>query len=111
MHLDLHTCTDVFVRNFAIRKPFKALLDGPYINRGSKVFELKLLNRLLNISINRLKLNETEQELSSASTDCFDRIIVERNTLHGQAPMHNDRQLARKTRSGHVINTPVPFKL
>lgn len=57
VHKDLKTCTHVFLRDDAVRPPLKAPYDGPYevLSRTNKTFELKVKNRTVRVSIDRLK--------------------------------------------------------
>lgn len=54
---DLATCSHVFVRNDAVRKPLSPPYDGPYpvILRNEKTYTLKLPTRTTVINIDRLK--------------------------------------------------------
>ncbi|EFA07205.2 Retrovirus-related Pol polyprotein from transposon 297-like Protein [Tribolium castaneum] len=54
---NLDTCTHVFVRRDAVRKPFDPPYDGPckVLNRTEKYFTVDLNNKSTNISLSRLK--------------------------------------------------------
>lgn len=68
---DLKDCSHVFLRHDAIKHSLQAPYDGPYevIKRGDKTFTLKLLNKLVVVSVDRLKpayiLSDTLTECSS----------------------------------------------
>lgn len=57
VHKDLESCTHVFVRNDAIRKPLEQPYSGPYriIKRTDKVFTLDINGKIKVLSIDRLK--------------------------------------------------------
>lgn len=54
---DLLTCTHVFVRHDAVRKPLQQPYDGPYkvLQRNDRHFTLQLKNRKEVISLDRIK--------------------------------------------------------
>ena len=54
---DLQTCTHVFIRRDAVRKPLQPPYDGPFkiISRSPKYFKVDLGNRTDTVSIDRLK--------------------------------------------------------
>ncbi|KAL1138800.1 hypothetical protein AAG570_008862 [Ranatra chinensis] len=53
----LSTCTHVFLRHDAIRRPLAPTYDGPYqvLRRGDKVFTIKMDDRETTVTIDRLK--------------------------------------------------------
>ena len=54
---DLSTCSHVFRRHDAVRKPLQSPYDGPFqvIRRSDKGFELNIRGRNVTVSIDRLK--------------------------------------------------------
>ncbi|CAN7975132.1 unnamed protein product, partial [Ixodes persulcatus] len=54
---DLHSCTHVFLRRDAVRRPLQHPYDGPYrvITRGDKLFTIDINGRQETVSIDRLK--------------------------------------------------------
>lgn len=72
VHRDLASCTHVFVRNDAVKAPLQAPYDGPFeiLNRSEKYYTVKLKNRNISVSIDRLKpaflLNENLLESQSS---------------------------------------------
>lgn len=57
VHRDLLTCTHVYIRTDAVKKPLQSPYEGPYpvIKRDEKTYLLQLPNLQANISIDRLK--------------------------------------------------------
>ena len=57
VHKDLSTCTHVFVRTDAVRKPLQSPYEGPFkvLKRDSKYFTLQLNGRTDKVSLDRLK--------------------------------------------------------
>lgn len=57
VHKNLNTCTHVFVRNDAVRKPLTPSYTGPFkiIERNDKYFTIQMPLRKSNITIERLK--------------------------------------------------------
>lgn len=55
--LQMDTCTHVFIRNDAVRKPLQPPYDGPYpvINRTDKFFSVNVKGKTMNVSVDRLK--------------------------------------------------------
>lgn len=113
VHPDLQSCTHVFIRDDAVRKPLKKPYDGPFpvITKGEKVFKVQLPNRQLTVSIDRVKpaylLNETEHSFASPSTS-----IPEARTTDGQPDNAPSNSVApTKTRSGRAVRPPVRFNI
>ncbi|CAK8676854.1 unnamed protein product [Clavelina lepadiformis] len=57
VHKDLWTCSHVFVRHDAHRKPLSRFYDGPFLvlDRSDKYFTLLIKNKPANVSLDRLK--------------------------------------------------------
>lgn len=57
VHKDLSTCSHVFVRHDAVRKPLQATYDGPFkiLARTEKVFQIEKNGKNIAISIDRIK--------------------------------------------------------
>uniref|UniRef100_A0A0A9WH47 Integrase catalytic domain-containing protein n=1 Tax=Lygus hesperus TaxID=30085 RepID=A0A0A9WH47_LYGHE len=57
VHPELSTCTHVFIRQDAVRKPLQPVYDGPYrvLSRCEKVFKLETPRGEQTISVDRLK--------------------------------------------------------
>ncbi|XP_067121361.1 uncharacterized protein [Centruroides vittatus] len=57
IHKELQSCSHVFLRNDAVRKPLQPPYDGPYevVSRGSKTFTLCIKGKETVVSIDRLK--------------------------------------------------------
>ncbi|KAL4718012.1 hypothetical protein ACJJTC_012837 [Scirpophaga incertulas] len=95
IHPDLRECEFVFVRN-DVHKPLKPTYDGPYrvLKRGTKVYEIQFPNRIVNISIDRLKPAYTIQESASETVNIAKSSDSESRTV---------------TRYGRVTRRPVRF--
>lgn len=116
VHQDLQTCSHVFVRNDAVKKPLQAPYDGPYrvLKRNSKTFALQLPDRRSStISIDRLKpayiLNEDTDETPSPSVLPPAKLP----TAQKAAPPKDDVPALKpilKTRSGRIVKHPVRFR-
>lgn len=69
---ELSRCTHVFVRNDTVRASLQPPYDGPYeiVTRFNKNFAVKINNREVNISIDRLKAAfTTERENNDISSN------------------------------------------
>lgn len=103
VHNDMHTCTHVYVRVDAVRKPLQAPYEGPYrvIKRYGKYYTLDINGKQANISIDRLKpayrLADSEHAADSTS-----------KTTHPSTTASSTSQ-TRTTRSGRTVKLPVRF--
>lgn len=127
VHKDLHTCSQVFIRNDAVKKPLQPTYEGPYtvLERDSKTFKLQLPDRRSAvISIDRLKPAYTVDE------DTFTDSPVPSHTSLPQAqdtsatpplqparkhpvtpqPSQAQSSIIKTTRLGRRINLPVRFR-
>ena len=57
IYKDLKTCSHVFVRYDAVRKPLQSPYDGPFLvkNRNDKAFDVDIRGKKVTVSIDRLK--------------------------------------------------------
>lgn len=100
IHPDLETCSHVFIRNDAVRRPLQPTYDGPFrvLDRNRKVYYIQMSNRKVHISIDRLKpaycLSERNDESSTTDTE---------------VPNH-DSPVTCTTRSGRVTRVPIRFR-
>ena len=71
LHKDLHSCSHVWVRKDAVRKPLEPPYQGPYrvISRQQKHFTLEISGRQDTISIDRLKPAYLDTELETCLPD------------------------------------------
>jgi hypothetical protein len=109
VHKDLNTCTHVFVRTDAVKKPLQSPYEGPYqvIDRTSKVFTVKLPYRETTISIDRLKpayiFQDQENTLPLPAT-------VPVPTLPNKnIPSQPLQPVIKRTTSGRIVKPPVRF--
>ena len=99
VHKDLSTCTHVFIRTDAVRKPLQPPYEGPFkvLKRDTKYFTVELNGRTDNIALDRLKpahvdiLLQPQPFPSPPTTPC--------PTLTDMAP-------TRTTRSGRRVHFP-----
>ena len=102
----LTTCTHVFVRHDAIRKPLQHPYDGPYkvLKRTPKHFTLDIHGRSTTVSLDRLKPARLEPPQSSASATPPSNIqpSPEPSTTSPASP-------PRVTRSGRHVRWPDRF--
>lgn len=112
VHSELGKCEYVFIRNDAVRRPLTAPYDGPYrvVKRKGKVFKIQLPNRMVNISIDRLKpafvlndqnSNQTEENFENSTKTNVEDLFANDNIKN------NDSK--KVTKSGRVIRLPVRF--
>lgn len=136
VHQDLLTCSHVFIRTDAVKKPLQSPYEGPYrvLQRTEKVYTVQLPERQANISIDRLKpafiLTEDIQDTlpPTSSTVTFtlpqpsvtkqlplpSTTITEKTSkitkkTHVPQPTATSHPGDKKTRSGRVVKLPVRF--
>lgn len=103
VHADLKTCTHVFLRDDTVRRPLQPPYSGPHeiINRISdKVYRIKHNNRLVNISVDRLKpafLSFNQEVPAKTPTPA---------NIPGEAATPD-----QQTRSGRRVRQPVRFDI
>ena len=95
---DLKTCTHVFVRHDAIKKPLQKPYDSPFkvIKRNDKHFTLDVKGTESVIAIDRLKPAHIEELTMTATT-----------SKEGPLPVNpTSPSTTRVTRSGHQVHWP-----
>ena len=102
----LQTCTHVFVRRDAVRKPLQQPYDGPFkvLSRTPKHFKLDLGNRTTSISIDRLKCAHLDDTLGIQTPTAQKTTPTAIST-----PPSNSPPPVRKTRSGRHVHFPQRF--
>lgn len=115
VHRDLATCSHVFIRNDAVRKPLQPPYQGPFkvLKRDKKYFSVQLADRIVNISIDRLKpayiLNDecvpTSNSLPKNCDNNTNKSNVNNNHVSDKQP------ITCTTRSGRNVKRPVRFLL
>lgn len=100
VHADLNTCSHVFLRIDAVRKPLTPPYSGPYkvLDRNSKVFKISINNKICNVSIDRLK-----------PAYILDDSYVTTNSDLNQHQHDNVNIALKTTRSGRTIRKPLRF--
>ena len=110
IHKLLQTCTHVFVRHDAIRKPLQPPYDGPYevLNRDKKHFTLSIKGRKEVVSIDRLKpayLDVTPTESDSPNSVSIPQPPPPTTTVSDSSP--NSSRHHMTTRSGRQVRWPI----
>ena len=102
----LQTCTHVFVRRDAVRKPLQQPYDGPFkvLSRTPKHFKLDLGNRTTSISIDRLKCAHLDDTLGIQTPTSQKTTPTAISTPPSDPPPP-----VRKTRSGRHVHFPQRF--
>lgn len=128
---DLAHCTHVFVRDDTVRKPLKRPYDGPYpvIKRDDKTFDIKINERFVKVSIDRVKAayitNQSDiesdnepavankaanhQSRENAPGDerrVADESIIQQSTPNATNTPSNDSSGHTRTRSGRTVHFP-----
>jgi hypothetical protein len=112
---DLKTCSHVFIRNDTVRPSLTPPYDGPYqiIKRNEKNFILKVNNKIVNVSIDRLKAAHITDEpvglTESATSNSSDDQQTTKPTDVPSAPKIKKKVTFNPkvfTRSGREIQPP-----
>lgn len=109
---NLETCTHVFVRDDTVRPPLKQPYDGPFqvISRNDKNFDVQIRNRIVKISIDRIKAafmpgSEIDPKRTDTSQNHTEvRMPIESNPNKPTTQSNNEKQT--KTRSGRIVRFP-----
>ena len=105
---DLLTCTHVFVRHDAIRKPLQQPYDGPFavIKRTDKHFTIQRNNHEEVISIDRLKPAYIDISVKADTTSSTSNSSSIDTSLTSTPPPHKSILPLRTTRSGRHVRWP-----
>eukprot|EP00794_Sanderia_malayensis_P014554 gene14554-biopygen11658 len=114
---DLASCTHVFVRHDAVRKPLQAPYDGPYkvLHRTDKHFSLDIKGKPNTVSIDRLKvahLDTAYLPLTSPPPLLSENAPLTTASTEPQPPPQQlpaQPSLQRTTRSGRHVHFPVRY--
>lgn len=110
----LNSCTHVFVRQDAVRPPLHSPYEGPYLvlKRAKKTFTVKIKNKEVVISINRLKPayllddnDDTDEKQSSSNS----KIPTERTGNFPADEKDDSSAKERNTRCGRRVRFPARF--
>ena len=108
---DLTTCTHVFVRCDAVRKPLQSPYDGPY-ERSDKYFVVDVKGKRDTISLDRLKpahLDTDQTNADAATTSSASHTTTKPSPI---TPTTNTPQPpTRVTRSGRCVHYSVRFSV
>lgn len=101
VHADLSSCSHVFLRIDAVRRPLTPPYSGPYkvIERNSKNFKILINDKVSTVSVDRVKpayiFDETNNNLNQQS--------------HSEPQLINVNTPLKVSRSGRTIKRPVRF--
>ena len=103
----LSTCTHVFVRHDAVRKPLQVLYDGPYkvLKRSDKHFTLEVNGQQKVISLDRLKPAHFDS-YDYLTTPPHTKPLPPAPTPQPSSPTSLSSAPVRITRSGHHVHWP-----
>ncbi|UYV61625.1 K02A2.6-like [Cordylochernes scorpioides] len=129
VHKDLKTCSHVFIRTDRVRKPLEPPYEGPFpvLDRTDKYFTLKVKERNVTISIDRLR---HAYLLADSDNVTSEHPTATRPIVSGALPSTSSQQNPdppdvekytefqgtgsapdlTRTRSGRIIKKPVRFK-
>lgn len=111
IHSDLATCTHVWVRTDAVRKPLQPHYRGPYavITRHDKFFTLNIHGKTDSISIDRLKpayLDDSFTAVEQPSVIRHDKPVTRQSDTSDPTPPETPTDKVRVTRSGRHVHWP-----
>lgn len=114
IHDELHTCSHVFIRNDAYRKPLTPTYDGPFkvLQRDGKVYTVQLDKRIARISIDRLKpaflLHDEEAERHSSGIQAKKHYITRSGRSSKPPVRFAGEELCSSRRRHQYIHTARP---
>ncbi|XP_035233095.1 uncharacterized protein LOC118204910 [Stegodyphus dumicola] len=118
VHKDLESTSHVFLRINRVRKQLEPPYEGPYlvINRSPKYFTLRIKNKEVNVSIDRLKPayiipQQTPEQEKPTTSNCVNNAstpIEIQTTLTVAQP--KIKSALRQSRTGRILKTPLRFK-
>eukprot|EP00794_Sanderia_malayensis_P018522 gene18522-biopygen15607 len=110
---DLATCTHVFVRHDAVRKPLQQPYDGPFkiLHRNDKHFTLEIKAKPQTISLDRLKpahfdVDSTDTPNSTPFLPPSDAAPPQSQSLASASPSPPPAMVPRATRAGRHVHFP-----
>ncbi|PIK40291.1 hypothetical protein BSL78_22869 [Apostichopus japonicus] len=106
---NLRTCSHVFVRHDATRKPLQPPYNGPYkiLSRSDKFFTLDINGRHDTVSVDRLKVAYTDFALPPARDAAESTPFFSPSVEVAQPPLH---AAPRTTRSGRHVHWPARYR-
>ncbi|XP_055941784.1 uncharacterized protein LOC129971834 [Argiope bruennichi] len=119
VHKDLESTSHVFLRIDRVRKPLEPPYEGPYfvISRTPKYFTLRIKNKEVNVTIDRLKpayllpQENPEEQLNTPTcvkiTPAPQPAKIQTKETASQSDL---KPALRQSRTGRIIKTPLRFK-
>lgn len=108
---DLAHCTHVFLRDDTVRKPLKKPYDGPYkiIKRDDKSFDLQIKERVVKVSIDRVKAaflpnDETSEPVKKTTQTIPNESIQRPGSNEFGSHTNNAAKEAKDTNTSHPTN-------
>ena len=108
---DLNTCTHVFIRHDAVRKPLQPPYDGPYavLKRNNKHFKININGRTDTVSLDRLKPAYVDIDVASTPTSYTSPVTQSPTAPSPAAQPIAPAEKPRVTRSGRHVHWPKHF--
>lgn len=118
---DLAHCTHVFLRDDTVRRPLKRPYDGPYrvIKRDDKTFDLQIKERIVKVSIDRVKAaflpGDEPPEPARKTSQTIPAEPTEQTSSRNPSSHSTDNAKeaisppTRVTRSGRTVHFPKRF--
>ena len=111
---DLNTCTHVFIRHDAVRKPLQPPYDGPYavLKCNNKHFTININGRTDTVSLDRLKPAYVDIDVASTHTSHASPVTQSPSGSPAPSPAAQPTAPAEKpraTRSGRHVHWPKHF--
>lgn len=114
---ELKTCSHVFIRDDKVRPPLKTPYDGPFqvIDRNDKCFDIKMGNKTVKVSIDRVKAAFTtnEEKKAEESNQIKPNSKQTKKKSPHQSKTTNENEAPNqlgKTRSGRTVRFPDRYK-
>lgn len=123
---DLHKCTHVFLRDDTVRTPLKSPYDGPFkvVEKGKKTFDILINNKIIKVSIDRIKAAHIEASTEGANNN-VKTTKIEKTATNNQTYIDNENSINisnhkknkkvsiqeknKYTNHGRKINRPIRY--
>lgn len=111
IHKDLKDCTHVFLRVDKVKKSLQPPYEGPFkvIAKTDKYFSVSIRNRIVNVSIDRLKpayLLSAGEETTTTGSEAQPPVPCRSDPSGGIPDLVNKDKVLIKTRRGRTVRFP-----